>query len=91
MPHVLDPLILDLCEWVARTPRSHAEVMDAWRTSCPRLPVWEDAQERGYLVREHVAGQGTLVRVTPAGLHFLQQHGRAGLATRPPLITSQRA
>ena len=38
----LDPLVLDLVEWVAKEPRTYAEVMDAWRTSCPRLTVWED-------------------------------------------------
>ena len=38
-----DALILDLVEWVAAQPRAYSDVMDAWRTSCPRLPVWEDA------------------------------------------------
>jgi hypothetical protein len=33
----LDPLILDLLEWIGREPRSYADVIDAWRTSCPRL------------------------------------------------------
>ncbi len=70
----LDPLIRDLVEWVAREPRPYAEVMELWRTSCPRLTVWEDAVERGYLVRE---GAG-LVGVTPAGYAFLAA-GRAVL------------
>ncbi len=39
MTNTLDPLILDLVEWVAREPRSYLDVMDAWRTSCPRLTV----------------------------------------------------
>ena len=47
----LEPLILDLLEWIAREPRSYAEVMDVWRTSCPRLTVWEDANDRGYITR----------------------------------------
>jgi D-3-phosphoglycerate dehydrogenase len=38
---VVEALILDLLEWLATADRSYAEVMDAWRTSCPRLPVWE--------------------------------------------------
>lgn len=37
------PLILDLVEWVAKTPKLCVEVMGAWRTSCPRLQVREDA------------------------------------------------
>ena len=47
MSDVLDPLVRDLVEWVAKEPRTHAEVIDAWRTSCPRLTVWEDAVDRG--------------------------------------------
>ena len=66
----LDPLIRDLVEWVAREPRPYAEVMELWRTSCPRLTVWEDAVERGYLVREW-DGRDSLVEVTPQGLEFL--------------------
>jgi hypothetical protein len=68
-----EPLILDLVEWVASKPRRYAEVMDAWRTSCPRLPVWEDAVERGLLERRADATVG----VTGAGLDFLRRHGRA--------------
>lgn len=44
---ITEPLILDLVAWVARQPRPYAEVIEAWRTSCPRLTVWEDAVERG--------------------------------------------
>ena len=43
----IENLILDLLEWVGRTERTYQETMDAWRTSCPRLPVWEDATDRG--------------------------------------------
>lgn len=41
MPNAVEPLVLDLMEWIGRTPRPYPEVMEAWRTSCPRLPVWE--------------------------------------------------
>ena len=34
---------LQLLAWIAERPRTYAETMDAWRTSCPRLSVWEDA------------------------------------------------
>ena len=38
------PLILrQFLLWVAAQDRSYADTMDAWRTSCPRLSVWEDA------------------------------------------------
>jgi trans-aconitate 2-methyltransferase len=45
----VDALILDLIEWIGPEPRPYAEVLEAWRTSCPRLPVWEDATDRGFI------------------------------------------
>jgi hypothetical protein len=76
MTNVLDPLVLDLVEWIAKEPRAYADVLDAWRTSCPRLTVWEDAVDRGFVVRKPVDGQGMLVAVTAAGQRFLREHGR---------------
>ena len=69
MSDILDPLVRDLVEWVAKAPRTHAEVIDAWRTSCPRLTVWEDAVDRGLLARKS-AGR---VEVTEAGRRFLRK------------------
>jgi len=77
MADSLDPLILDLVEWVAREPRRYADVLDAWRTSCPRLTVWEDTVDRGLLRRDHAPGAGAMVIVTFAGQLFLREHGRA--------------
>ena len=76
MAEVLDPLVLDLVEWVAKEPRRYAEVIEVWRTSCPRLTVWEDAVDRGYVVREVSNGRGTMVVMTEAGHRFLREHGR---------------
>ena len=72
----LDPLILDLVEWCAREPRTQAEVLDAWRTSCPRLTVWEDATERGFLARTANPGEPPQVTVTAAGRDFLARNRR---------------
>lgn len=36
--------------WLSERPRTYGVVMDVWRTSCPRLSVWEDAVSEG-LVR----------------------------------------
>ncbi len=63
---IVEALIADLLEWLASGARSYEEVMDAWRTSCPRLPVWEDANDRGL-----VEVDGSMVRATPAGLEML--------------------
>jgi hypothetical protein len=72
---VVEPLILDLLEWVDRRERTYEEVIEAWRTSCPRLPVWEDANERGLLMTG--AGNGrVMVQVTEAGRVLLEQRQR---------------
>ncbi len=71
----LTPLILDLVEWVAKGPRAYSDVMEAWRTSCPRLTVWEDAVERGYLVRVR-RDETWMVETTPSGRAFLAAHER---------------
>lgn len=67
---VVDALILDLLEWLAAGERRYEEVMDAWRTSCPRLPVWEDANDRGLVAAERLDGR-TVVRATLLGLALL--------------------
>jgi predicted acetyltransferase len=70
----VDALILDLLEWIASQPRPYSEVMSAWRTSCPRLPVWEDANDRGFVEREPQKSGDALVRLTPRGREFLESH-----------------
>src|SRR3954467_12392512 len=47
MAETADALVLDLVEWIAREPRPYAEVIATWRTSCPRLTIWEDAGDGG--------------------------------------------
>jgi hypothetical protein len=78
-----ESLVFDLVEWVAKAPRSYAEMLDAWRTSCPRLTVWEDAIERNLVMRKPVAGRGTMVVVTEAGRRFLTA-ARQPATTREP-------
>ena len=72
---IVDALVLDLLEWVAADQRSYAEVMEAWRTSCPRLPVWEDANDRRLVARAKVDGRA-VVTVTPSGRALLAQQRR---------------
>jgi D-3-phosphoglycerate dehydrogenase len=69
---VTESLILDLLECVASSERSYEDVMDAWHTSCPRLPVWEEANERRLVVREEMNGR-CIVRITSSGLALLEQ------------------
>jgi hypothetical protein len=68
---VVEALILDLLDWIAMRERTYEEVMDAWRTSCPKLPIWEDANDRGFVEIEH-----GIVRITAAGRVLLEQHDR---------------
>jgi hypothetical protein len=67
-------LVLDLLEWIGSRPRSHAEVMEAWRTSCPRLPVWEDAVDQGLVEHDIRAGRPRQIVLTSAGADFLRAH-----------------
>ena len=70
-------LTLQLLEWIAARPRSYAETMEAWRTSCPRLPVWEDAIDGGLVevVRNPAGMKGSVVRLTERGRDMLARHG----------------
>lgn len=79
----VDALVLDLLDWIGPDSRPYAEVMEAWRTSCPRLPVWEEANDRGFVARTHLPGHDALVVVTPAGRAFLN-------ANRPSRSTARR-
>ncbi len=58
------------CTWA----RPYDEVMDAWRTSCPRLPVWETANELGLVERCQTGGARPGVVVTDAGRRYLAGH-----------------
>ena len=66
----VENLLRDLLHWLAGGERSYEEVMSAWRTSCPRLPVWEEATERGLVSTVEVHGR-CVVRLTRAGRVFL--------------------
>jgi len=66
----LDSLILDLLEWIGPRPKAYAEVMDAWRTSCPRMSTWEDANLAGLVELSSSRNGGaseSIVCLTPAG------------------------
>lgn len=68
------PLVLDLIEWLDGEPRTYDEVMGAWRSTCPRLTIWEDAVDARL-----VGVSGRWVSVTEAGSRLLRAH-RSGKA-----------
>ena len=69
-------LILDLVEWVGKRPRTYDEVMGTWQTSCPRLPIWEDAVDHGFVTRTADPEGGAIVKVTASGQDLLVTEGR---------------
>jgi hypothetical protein len=70
MSETINALLYDMLAWLACEPQPYAEVMDAWRTSCPRLTVWEDAVERG-LVEHSRIDRIAVVQITSEGRAFL--------------------
>jgi hypothetical protein len=72
MTDPVEALILDLLDWLMVRDRTYEEVMAAWRTSCPRLPVWEEANDRGLITREEINGN-SMIRVSSSGLALLGQ------------------
>jgi hypothetical protein len=73
MSETVEDLILDLLEWIGPGQRPYAETLEAWRTSCPRLPVWEDATDQGFIARHHEPGRPALVSVSAAGAEHLRK------------------
>lgn len=77
----MDALTLQLIAWLADRPRTYGEVMEAWTTTCPKMPVWEDAVTNG-LVR--VGGTGSMrqraVNLTPRGCALLDGQANTGAA-----------
>jgi hypothetical protein len=70
MSETVDALLGDMLAWLDRGAKPYGEVMDAWRTSCPRLTVWEDAVERGFVEQARIDGIASM-RITQAGRAFL--------------------
>ena len=62
-------IMIQFLSWVGDRPRSYAETMDAWRTTCPRLSVWEDA-----VIADLVRLEGErAVKLTERGTAVLRQ------------------
>ena len=81
MSHNADALVLDFVEWVATSPRRYSDVMDAWKTSCPRLTIWEDAIDQGLVQRCRIDGELS-IEATAAGRDLLLTTRRKSQGTR---------
>jgi hypothetical protein len=75
MTHGPDALVLDFVEWIAASPRRYSDVMEAWRTSCPRLTIWENAIDSGLVQRCRIDG-ALSIEATEAGRDLLAQTRR---------------
>ncbi len=72
---VVENLILDLLEWLAIRDRAYEEVMEAGRTSRPRLPVWEEANDRGLVMATEVH-RLRVIKPTPLGVTLIHERMR---------------
>ena len=73
-------LVLDLLEWINTAPRSYRDLMSVWRTSCPRLTIWEDALDASFV---RVNGRGVVI--TAEGIEFLEKRRGPAELGRSPL------
>ncbi|HEY5553180.1 MAG TPA: hypothetical protein VIK52_14905 [Opitutaceae bacterium] len=67
-------LTIQLLEWIVSEPRTYAETLDAWRTSCPRLSIWEDALAAGLIDTDQSPAR--ILLLSPGGSELLLSHSR---------------
>lgn len=60
--HSAELLMQQFLRWIQAAPRPYGEVMEGWRSSCPRLSIWDDAVAEG-LVRIEGGGRMAEARV----------------------------
>jgi hypothetical protein len=83
-------IMLQFLAWVADRPRSYADTMEAWRSTCPRLSVWEDAIIDGLVCIGN--GADRAVTLTPRGATMIEKSsGEADRATRRNTIATGSA
>ncbi len=73
-------LTVQFLTWVSEQPRTYGDAMDAWRTSCPRLSIWDDAIRDGLVRMEKGGGpmRQSLVMLTDRGRIVLKTAQRRG-------------
>jgi D-3-phosphoglycerate dehydrogenase / 2-oxoglutarate reductase len=74
-------LTIELLNWVAERPRTYDETMATWRTSCPRMPIWEDASSNGLVTLLPGDGESNAPQVSLTPL------GRAARDRRPITVS----
>jgi hypothetical protein len=75
LPEPVTLLMIEFLTWVGERPRTYAEAMEAWRSTCPRFTVWEDAAIDGFIeVENGTTLQGAPVTLTARGRAVLEAH-----------------
>jgi hypothetical protein len=73
MPEPVELLTLEFLRWISSRPRTYAEAMEAWRSTCPRHTVWEDAFIGGLIQIEPGEGlRQSVVALTTRGRAMLE-------------------
>jgi len=74
MHEAVSPLVLEFLTWISSRQRTYAETMEAWRSNCPRHPVWDDALSDGLvqIIADPEAPKQQIVALTPKGLTLLR-------------------
>ena len=60
-------LTFDLLAWIDSRTRSYEETIEAWKTSCPRLSIWDDAVVDGLVRIDRRSGEGAIVVLSALG------------------------
>jgi hypothetical protein len=64
--------IIEFLKWISLRPRTYGEAMESWRSTCPRLTIWEDALAEGYIqVESGTAMDQSKVTLTDRGQSLL--------------------
>jgi hypothetical protein len=82
---VVSSSVLELLAWVSRRPRTYAEAMEAWRSTCPRHSSWEDALLDGLIemIDDGDATRASMVAVTAKGKSVLENASCTSKETFP--------
>ena len=63
---------LEFLTWVSIRPRTYGDAMESWRSTCPRLSIWEDALADGLIQIENGAAMDqSAVTLTARGRALL--------------------
>ena len=92
MPEPVSLLMIQFLDWVSSRRRTYPEAMDAWRTSCPRLSVWEDALIDGLIqVEGGGPSQQSEVTLTPRGRAIFEENGNHQSAPTSAAVCGENA